>query len=146
MKNYVSPVIFDNEELAEGVYATGSGADCYTVDTEWTQRPEGDRKYFVLKVTCNHNAVDGHHSTNHTLKLSFNRAVNCSYAHDSSGIRNYGMSIEIDYFDDTRWHNNAKESIGLADIHIDGIEGDAEPQIISKEFTCDHYCSQGHTW
>ena len=34
MNNYVSPVIFDNEDLAEGVYATGSGAvgaDCWTV-------------------------------------------------------------------------------------------------------------------
>jgi hypothetical protein len=32
MKNYESPVIFDNEELAEGVYATGSGGsgiDCW---------------------------------------------------------------------------------------------------------------------
>ena len=31
MKNYVSPVIFDNDELAEGVYATGSGKTCWEI-------------------------------------------------------------------------------------------------------------------
>ena len=33
MNKYVSPVIFDNDELAEGVYATGSGADpdCWNI-------------------------------------------------------------------------------------------------------------------
>ncbi len=39
MNNYVSPVIFDNDELAEGVYASGSGqADCWTLTFEEKQR------------------------------------------------------------------------------------------------------------
>ena len=41
MKNYVSPVIFDNDEFAEGVYATGSGsAECWTVT--WTEKQRVD--------------------------------------------------------------------------------------------------------
>ena len=31
MKKYISPMIIDNDEMAEGVYATGSGADCWKV-------------------------------------------------------------------------------------------------------------------
>ncbi len=148
MKNYESPVIFDNEELAEGVYATGSGglgSDCYTQEFEFPQKPEEGRKYFVIKATCHHNAIDGHHSNNHTLILTFDRVVNCSYAQDCNGIRNYGTTVEIDYFGE-RWHNNPHEDIGLADIRIDGEVGDAQPVIKNSVFTCDHACLYGHKW
>ena len=40
MNNYVSPVIFDNDELAEGVYATGSGASgngCWTISLQYNK-------------------------------------------------------------------------------------------------------------
>ena len=56
MKNYVSPVIFDNEELAEGVYATGSGggAGCWKVtDFKFEQdRREGfPERHFRIYAT-----------------------------------------------------------------------------------------------
>ena len=60
MKNYVSPVIFDNEELAEGVYATGSGSDCwiYTLThlTPVTNNP-GDN-YNEFEVKGDHKRVE----------------------------------------------------------------------------------------
>ena len=61
MKNYVSPVIFDNEELAEGVYATGSGtgADCWTVTKcDCVQNEKG---YQVYELGMYHEG--GHDST-----------------------------------------------------------------------------------
>ena len=45
MKNYESPVILDNEELAEGVYATGSGGSSETSfisHTDWKRRDNTD--------------------------------------------------------------------------------------------------------
>ena len=65
MKNYESPVIFDNEELAEGVYATGSGggagATCWTVCVDSTGHqenagsPDGQSPtYSVTQIKADH--------------------------------------------------------------------------------------------
>lgn len=45
MKNYESPVILDNEEMAEGVYATGSGGSSessFISHTDWKKRGNTD--------------------------------------------------------------------------------------------------------
>ena len=63
MNNYVSPVIFDNDELTEGVYATGSGggADCWTVTKcQLVQDWENSRTYAVYELGMYH---DGGHDT-----------------------------------------------------------------------------------
>ena len=44
MSGYVSPMILDNDDLAEGVYATGSGgtgADCWTVTRFYMDQDRG---------------------------------------------------------------------------------------------------------
>ena len=58
MKNYVSPVIFDNEELAEGVYATGSGeAECWTMTATYDHNSTSPTDPFVVY------RLDGKHNT-----------------------------------------------------------------------------------
>ena len=59
MNNYVSPVIFDNEDLAEGVYATGSGlkpngrdGTCWTVGISNIQKNAGDHS--VTEIWAKH--------------------------------------------------------------------------------------------
>ena len=60
MKNYVSPVIFDNEELAEGVYATGSGSDCwvYTITPGQQETGNPGDNVHVYKVQGDHQCVE----------------------------------------------------------------------------------------
>jgi len=59
MNNYVSPVIFDNEDLAEGVYATGSGlkpngrdGTCWTVGISNIQKNAGNHS--VTEIWAKH--------------------------------------------------------------------------------------------
>lgn len=60
MKNYVSPVIFDNEEMAEGVYATGSGSDCwiYTLRTLTPVTTNPGDNYSEYEVKGEHQCVE----------------------------------------------------------------------------------------
>ena len=64
MKNYESPVIYDNEELAEGVYATGSGGgeatDCwvYTMENGQQELDNPTEKFHVYKVIGDHLCVE----------------------------------------------------------------------------------------
>ena len=54
MKNYESPVILDNEELAEGVYATGSGGSSetsFTSKTDWKRRSGTDMWDITIDAT-----------------------------------------------------------------------------------------------
>ena len=54
MKNYESPVILDNEELAEGVYATGSGGSSetsFTSKTGWKRREHTDTWDITIDAT-----------------------------------------------------------------------------------------------
>ncbi len=54
MKNYESPVILDNEELAEGVYATysgGSSETSFTSKTDWLRRTGTDTWDITINAT-----------------------------------------------------------------------------------------------
>ena len=75
MKNYESPVIFDNEELAEGVYATGSGGSlisgvCYNHRLYCTYNSLGEH---TITITGSHRA--NHQTDGQVLELSFDQIV-----------------------------------------------------------------------
>ena len=69
MENYTSPVIFDNDELAEGVYATGSGAgDCWTM-TYYEEQREAQNptdKFVVYRINALHNTQGVFHISRST--------------------------------------------------------------------------------
>jgi hypothetical protein len=75
MNNYVSPVIFDNDELAEGVYASGSGAgDCWTMTYGVAQRETSNptEKFVVYRINATHH-TDGvfHISKSTTMFVTY---------------------------------------------------------------------------
>jgi len=64
MNNYVSPVIFDNDELAEGVFATGSGGgECWTLEYYEAQRETQNPtdKFVCYRVHCVHLKPEVYH-------------------------------------------------------------------------------------
>ena len=70
---YEKPIIIDNEELAEGVYATGRG-NCWTVTYEIKQRNTNPYDPFVNV------RIKGQHLAQHTssaleIKITFDRAI-----------------------------------------------------------------------
>lgn len=73
MKEYVSPIILANEELAEGVYAASGDADCWTVDAYSVQ--DFDGAYHVFEVHCVHSDTVEHISSATTVVLTFNYPV-----------------------------------------------------------------------
>jgi hypothetical protein len=69
MNNYVSPVIFDNDELAEGVYASGSGSgDCWTMTFDESQREKSNpsEKYAIYRIDATHHVEDVLHISKST--------------------------------------------------------------------------------
>ena len=79
MKNYESPVIYDNEELAEGVYATGSGGGedgtCWSVfidpDPKMHQDyagVENGNSKSVIQIKALHSTSVGHDSIGLTFE------------------------------------------------------------------------------
>lgn len=83
MKNYVQPIIIDNEELAEGVYATGSGVgNCWAITYEVKQRNTNPYDPFVnVRIKGVHMAQ--HISSALEIKVSFDRPI-------SSAIFDFG--------------------------------------------------------
>lgn len=143
MKNYVKPVVLDNEEVFEGVYAasgavTGGGSDCYTVSASITQRPETGRENYCIQANATHSAANGHHSTEQILTLYFNQAVTfdwCSSANATCTGGNGTANLEITY----NYHNNAQENIGLGDIYVKSADGLA---ITGARLACNYTCEQ----
>lgn len=76
MNNYVSPVIFDNDELAEGVYASGSGAgDCWSMTYSISDRVTKDKNpsdnYAIYRIQATHSTGLMHISASTTMFLTF---------------------------------------------------------------------------
>jgi len=137
MKDYERPVVLATEETAEGVYAA-SGDDCYTVSAYIHQRPETGRGDYRIQVNGSHAAVDGHHSGEQRLILTFNQPVvyvgsNGSLSSPGEGEESY--TIEITY----NYHNNAIDEIGLGDVIVTSMPGLADPSAV---LTCNYDCGQ----
>lgn len=138
MNNYVSPVIFDNDELAEGVYASGSGSDCYTVTGHIHQKPETGRETYVLQFDGDHHAQDGHHGTEQTLVITFNQPVTfvkCSSAQASLAGGDGTSIISIKY----NYHQNAVDKPGLGEVEVSSKDG---LSLVGCMLTCNYECDQ----
>ena len=118
MNNYVSPVIFDNDELAEGVYATGSGAaDCWTVTGRtFHQAPEVGMNCFVLQLDAEHHAND-HSSAIQEFVLTFSAPVR--YNTDKSSTLSYVSGDGTNTLRLKRInHANGTDNFGCGDIYV----------------------------
>lgn len=138
---YEKPIVFVNEELAEGVYAAsgtaggGGGDDCYTVTAYIHQTPETGREDYRIQVDAVHAAGDGHHSGQQTLILYFNQAVTYVSSNGSLSGGDNTSSISIDY----SYHNNGNDNIGLGDVVVKSSAGLA---VTGAQLICNHDCGQ----
>lgn len=138
MKDYVKPVLVNNEDAFEGVYAgsgTIAGSDCYTVTARIHQQPETGRGDFRIQVDGRHAAGDNHHSGEQVLTLSFNQPVDYSWSNGTlvSGSGTSSISIKYNY------HNNAYDNIGLGDVIV---VSNAGLVVTGAVLTCNYDCGQ----
>ena len=138
MKNYIKPIIIDNEELAEGVYATGSGdhANCWSITYEIKQRNANPYDPFVnIRIKGEHTAM--HTSTALEIKVLFDKEVtsavfdfggfDCSVSGDTVVLKRnnhangYGS---LDKFDSNlRIVTNSPDVINVVGIDWNCIQG-----------------------
>ena len=84
--DYVKPAIFDLEELAEPVYATGSGGgDCWTIDYTVTQPWNGQAK--VIEIKASHTRAVEHQSNGTVITLMFDRPILGAYAENATDYK-----------------------------------------------------------
>lgn len=133
MKNYVKPVVLDNEEVFEGVYA--ASGDCYTVTTSMHQEPQEGRIDYRIQVNGTHNAADDHHSGEQVLTLSFNMPVSYVSSNGSLIAGDGTSSIQIRY----SYHNNGVDNIGLGDVVVSSSDGLG---ITGAVLSCNYDCGQ----
>lgn len=137
MKNYVKPVVLENEGLAEGVYAASGVGDCYTATATITQTPQEGRDFYVIQVSATHNAADGHHSTGQVLTLSFNQPVTYvgAYGSGASLVSGDGTSeLQISY----SYHANGNENLGGDSVEVQSAPGLA---VLGATLSCNHTCA-----
>lgn len=140
MTLYEKPIVLENEDLAEGVYAASgavnsAGSDCYTATARIHQQPETGRGDFRIQVDGRHAAADNHHSGEQVLILSFNKPVDYVSSNGTlvSGSGTSSISIEYNY------HNNAYDNIGLGDVVV---TADAGLAVTGAVITCNYDCGQ----
>lgn len=133
MKNYVKPVVLDNEEVFEGVYA--ASGNCYTVTTSIHQDPQEGRIDYRIQVNGTHAADDGHHGGEQVLTLSFNMPVTYVSSNGTLVSGDGTSSIQIKY----NYHNNAYDNIGLGDVVVSSSDGLG---ITGAVLSCNYDCGQ----
>ena len=136
MKNYVSPVIFDNEELAEGVYATGSGTGCWTVSENSHQSPEEGRLNWRFQLDARH--VADHDSTAQEFVITFNIPVTFVDCREGDCVS--GNNTETLHVKRIHWANGNNESVGLGDLDVIpyGKEVHTTVSFVSGYVICTH--------
>lgn len=138
MESYAKPILIDNDESFEGVYAASgavAGADCYTVTAYIHQTPETGRGDYRIQVDGKHAATDSHHSGVQVLTLSFNQPVEYSESQGTlvSGSGTAVINIQYSY------HNNAVDNIGLGDVVVKSDQGLA---VTGAVLSCNYDCGQ----
>jgi len=94
--DYIKPVIVDIEDMAEGVYASGSGdADCWSLSYSCPQAWNGQAKVYEIKAS--HTKGVYHESTGSIITLYFDRSITSAYTENSSNftVENYGNYVKI---------------------------------------------------
>lgn len=139
MKNYEKPLVLDNDEIFEGVYAASGadGSDCYAVTAYIHQTPETGREDYRIQVNGVHAAI-GHHSTEQVLTLYFNQPVTYSFCNGANAILVGGDGTEqlkLRY----NYHNNENDNIGLGDVVVTSGDGLA---VTGAKLECNYTCEQ----
>ena len=80
--DYVKPAVFDLDELAEPVYATGSGGSCWTIDYTVPQDWNGQAK--VIEIKASHTKIIEHQSKGVIITLMFDRPILNAYAENTN--------------------------------------------------------------
>jgi len=71
---YIKPTFLDNDEVSEGIYATGSGSNCWNVTYEIKQRNSNPYDPFVnIRIKGEH--IADHTSSKLEIKVVFDQAV-----------------------------------------------------------------------
>ncbi len=91
MKTYEKPVVIENEDLAEGVFAasgdSGSSSDCWTVTCDSSQAYVDG--VHVFRIDAYHSTSVVHISSNVTYTIKFNSVVTNAYAENSDFVCSY---------------------------------------------------------
>lgn len=117
MKNYESPVVLGNEELAEGVFAAASGAGCYTATANIHQVPQTGRGDYRIQVNGVHNA--DHTKETQWLTISFNQNVTYKSSNGTCKSVDGTPELVIEY----HYHQNPTDNIGLGDLVVESDPG-----------------------
>ena len=136
MQNYSKPVVLENEDLAEGVYAaSGAGglvsSDCWIIErVQIMQRPETGRGDYRLQVDTKHINSDNHRSSA-TVTIVFNQPVTVTNPGGNAfTVSGEGSTIKVGFDVGT---NNSNESRGWGDLHV---TSDAGLAVLSYGITC----------
>lgn len=143
MKNYEKPVVIANNELAEGVYA--ASGDCYTFTSRITQSPETGNPNYVIQIDGKHEADDGHHSSERTVRLVFNQPVQYVESNAASVSGDGTSSLDLTFVDGVNgsYHNNGVDNIGLGQLKVKS--GDGLAILDTYAVSCNHTCTyEGH--
>lgn len=113
---YERPIVFVNEDLAEGVYAA-SGSQCYTVTAYITQSPVTGRGDYRIQMNAVHDA--DHTNNAQTLTIIFNQPVKHVSSNGNSyfGDNTNALTIHFSY-----WQNES-DKIGLGELVVESDEG-----------------------
>jgi len=143
MKNYQKPVVIANNELAEGVYA--ASGDCYSFTADIKQKPELGNPCYVIQIDGKHEADDGHHSSERTVRLVFNQPVEYVSSNAASVSGDGTSSLDLTFVDGVNgsYHNNGVDNIGLGQLKVKS--GDGLAILDTYAVSCNHTCTyEGH--
>lgn len=116
-KQYVKPVVLEDEDVMEGVYMLTMKSGCYTASAEIKQRPEIGRQNYVIQVNGKHQAT--HSNDRQVLHISFNLPVEYVSSGGTLKSGNGSTSLDIDY----SYHQNGNDNIGLGDLVVKAEPG-----------------------
>ena len=119
MKNYISPMVLVNDNLAEGVFcASGANDDnCLNV-TSWEDSMDGSLYRFVFKVTHR-----GHQSYGQTIIAEMSTPVQVI---ETDGL----VTATVSGNTLTLFRNNQLNDNGLTEIWVK-LSADVKPSVVS---------------
>ncbi|MCH5187056.1 MAG: hypothetical protein J1F63_01535 [Oscillospiraceae bacterium] len=128
MKMYEKPIVLENEELAEGVYAASSGAGSDTVTATMSQIADsGDYK---IHVTADHVDVDKDHGGTQVLTITFNKPVEYSYSIGGALKSGDGTNtLKVQFYND----DEGTANLNIGDIVV---KADAGLAVTSTYMDC----------
>ena len=97
MKTYEKPVVIENEDLAEGVFAasgdSGSSSDCWYVT--WSSSQDYVDGAHIFRINATHSTSVVHISSNVTYTVTFNYPVTNAYAENPDFVCSYSGNTVV---------------------------------------------------